>query len=79
MKFTTSLPSLLHLLAIGACWMASNNHPYSLFADAIQVGESFPPGASLHFGFPPDVVPLSDRLRGRKVLLVGLPGAFTPT
>lgn len=46
---------------------------------AIDVGEMIPPDLSFHFGFPPEDVSLDARLRNKRVVLVGLPGAFTPT
>lgn len=46
---------------------------------AIDVGDTVPEGLTLHHGFPPESISLDERLKGRKVLLVGLPGAFTPT
>ena len=33
----------------------------------------------LDLGFPPEKVNLAQRVAGKKVILVGLPGAFTPT
>lgn len=48
-------------------------------ATAIKVGDSIPEGVNLHFGFPPEKVNVKDRVAGKKVILVGLPGAFTPT
>jgi len=33
----------------------------------------------LDFGFPPEKVDLAARLKGKKTIIVGLPGAFTPT
>ena len=35
--------------------------------------------ARLDFGFPPDKIDISKRFAGKNVVLVGLPGAFTPT
>eukprot|EP00980_Cylindrotheca_fusiformis_P000773 scaffold184_cov125-Cylindrotheca_fusiformis.AAC.8 len=48
-------------------------------ASAIEVGDSFPPNVKLHHGFPPEKVELAKRIAGKNVILVGLPGAFTPT
>jgi len=48
-------------------------------AAAIDVGDSIPSGLKLHHGFPPEDIALDERLKGKKVLIVGLPGAFTPT
>ena len=47
--------------------------------EAIEVGDSMPPDVELHFGFPPERINLKDRVAGKNVILVGLPGAFTPT
>jgi alkyl hydroperoxide reductase subunit AhpC len=47
--------------------------------DAVEVGDAIPDGVSLHFGFPPEMISVKDRVAGKKVILVGLPGAFTPT
>jgi len=47
-------------------------------AAVIQVGEKVP-NAELHFGFPPEKIDLSSRIAGRNVILLSLPGAFTPT
>ena len=37
------------------------------------------PSVDLDLGFPPSKVNLAERVAGKKVILVGLPGAFTPT
>jgi len=37
------------------------------------------PAVELDKGFPPEKVALKDFCKGKKVVLVGLPGAFTPT
>lgn len=42
------------------------------------VGDKFP-AVSVDFGFPPEKVDMTKRLAGKKVIVVGLPGAFTPT
>jgi peroxiredoxin len=46
---------------------------------AVKVGDTIPQDVDLHFGFPPENINLSARFAGKKVILVGLPGAFTPT
>jgi len=47
---------------------------------AVGVGDSIPSDIVLHKGFPPTKINLKDHcLEKQKVLLVGLPGAFTPT
>jgi peroxiredoxin len=46
---------------------------------AVDVGFKIPSNIELHKGFPPEKVNLSEYVAGRSVLLVGLPGAFTPT
>jgi len=37
------------------------------------------PSVEIDFGFPPEKVNVADRVKGKKVIMVGLPGAFTPT
>jgi peroxiredoxin len=44
----------------------------------IKVGDSIP-NVGLDLGFPPEKVMLGDFCKGKKVVVVGLPGAFTPT
>jgi peroxiredoxin len=46
---------------------------------AIDVGDNVPNDLTLHHGFPPAKISLDDRFANKKVLLIGLPGAFTPT
>jgi len=45
----------------------------------VKVGDAFPAGVSLDVGFPPEKLNVADYCKGKKVVLVGLPGAFTPT
>lgn len=47
-------------------------------ASGIKVGDMIP-DVSLDKGFPPEKVSLREITKGKKVVLVGLPGAFTPT
>ena len=48
-------------------------------ASTVVAGDTLPPGIELHAGFPPAKFDLADRLAKKNALLVGLPGAFTPT
>jgi len=43
----------------------------------IKVGAKFP-DVELHLNFPPDKIKMLERLAGKKVVILGLPGAFTP-
>eukprot|EP00971_Amphidinium_carterae_P213959 4246184-Amphidinium_carterae.1 len=44
----------------------------------VKVGDAIP-DVSLDLGFPPEPFKLKEFCKGKKVVLVGLPGAFTPT
>ena len=49
------------------------------FRAMVKVGDRIP-AVNLHEGFgPPKMVSLTDFCKGRKVVVCGLPGAFTPT
>jgi 2-Cys peroxiredoxin 5 len=50
----------------------------ALAAAQLKVGDKLP-SVKLHHGFPPESVDIAERTAGKKVVLVGLPGAFTPT
>ena len=45
----------------------------------IAVGGTVPAGITLDLGFPPAKVDVAAHVAGKKVILMGLPGAFTPT
>lgn len=47
-------------------------------ANKVAAGESMP-DISLDLGFPPEKFNLKEFCKGKKVVLMGLPGAFTPT
>jgi hypothetical protein len=49
-----------------------------LFRSYSCVGAAVP-AVQMHLGFPPIKVDLAQRCAGKKVVLVGLPAAFTPT
>lgn len=46
--------------------------------NAIAVGDKVP-SIDLDYGFPPKKINLAERVAGKNVILVSLPGAFTPT
>jgi peroxiredoxin len=48
------------------------------FAAPISPGSKIP-WADLHWGFPPKLINVPEYCQGRSVVIVGLPGAFTPT
>jgi hypothetical protein len=43
-----------------------------------EIGSTLP-SVDLHLNFPPEKVNILERCKGKRVILVGLPGAFTPT
>ena len=45
----------------------------------VAVGDKFPNVALQKGPFPPTEVIMPERLAGKKTIVVGLPGAFTPT
>ena len=49
-----------------------------VFALNIAAGDSIP-SVCLHEDFPPTFVNLATFAKGKKLVIVGLPGAFTPT
>lgn len=67
---TTSIPATMRLikgpLVNGA------------FRGMASVGDSLP-SVELHQGFPPKKYNLADFAKDKSIILVGLPGAFTPT
>ncbi|KAG7343812.1 hypothetical protein IV203_021820 [Nitzschia inconspicua] len=77
MKFASFVSPFLSFLAGGLLLFLSASR--ASLVDAIEVGQSLPSDLSLHFGFPPEEISLNDRFKGKNVLLIGLPGAFTPT
>jgi len=50
----------------------------SVACNAIAVGDKLP-AVEFDYGFPPTKVNLQERVAGKNVILVSLPGAFTPT
>jgi len=47
-------------------------------ANQVSIGDQVP-DVSLDKGFPPEKVSLRDFCKDKKILVIGLPGAFTPT
>lgn len=48
-------------------------------ASTIGAGDKLPADVELHQGFPPSKVNMAEYVKGKKLILIGLPGAFTPT
>lgn len=65
------------LVATTAVSAGTFGGPTAAFA-AITPGSKIP-YVDMDWGFPPKKVNMVEHLMGRNVLVVGLPGAFTPT
>lgn len=63
---------MLRLVAIGCAVAAASARK------VIKVGDTLP-SVPLHDGFPPEKVDMGEFCKGKNMVLVGLPGAFTPT
>lgn len=50
----------------------------TVFRSFASVGDKLP-SINLHSGFPPDMVNAAEYVKGKNMIFVGLPGAFTPT
>jgi 2-Cys peroxiredoxin 5 len=44
----------------------------------IKVGDKIP-SIELHHGFPPEKINAADYVKGKKVIILGLPGACSPS
>lgn len=73
-KFSVSLDFMLVVVATLYC-LTSIIDAFS----AVVTPNSKIPMVDLHFGFPPDLVNIAQYTAGKKIFIVGLPGAFTPT
>mmetsp|Transcript_100862 Transcript_100862/g.183931 ORF Transcript_100862/g.183931 Transcript_100862/m.183931 type:complete len:116 (-) Transcript_100862:1131-1478(-) len=49
-----------------------------IISEQLAVGSEFP-SVEIDFGFPPEKVNMAERVKGKRAIIVGLPGAFTPT
>ena len=67
--FTTSASFLL---------AAGDRALHTSRAMVAAVGSKFPVDTKVHLGFKNEVT-MGDLINGKKILLVSLPGAFTPT
>jgi hypothetical protein len=72
MKLFTILAALT-----AATTSAAHFGGYAAFA-AIKSGQKIP-SVDLHSGFPPTMINIAEHVAGRNVIILGLPGAFTPT
>lgn len=76
MKFTAAL--LLAGAASAGAFAPTAFVGRSKTAVDIAAGDALP-SAKLHSGFPPDFVDIAEYSKGKNIVIVGLPGAFTPT
>lgn len=67
---------IISALALLSTATASRFGPALAFA--AKVGDKVP-SVNVHSGFPPDMVNIADYVKGKNTIIVGLPGAFTPT
>jgi hypothetical protein len=74
MKFHSLLAAALAATTASAAHFGG----YAAAFAAITPGSKIP-AINLHSGFPPSMVNMEEHCAGRKVAIVGLPGAFTPT
>ena len=73
--FTTQAHTMLFKSAIKSAFAAHA----PLTRTNLAVGDSIPAGTTLVREFPNELVDMPARLAGKKTIVVGLPGAFTPT
>jgi len=52
---------------------------YKTMDNLFGVGDAIPSTLTLDLGFPPTKVNVLEHTKGKKVILMGLPGAYTPT
>lgn len=50
----------------------------NLVLEPVKVGDSFPQGAVLYEGTPAGEIKMDEFLKGKKVIIFAVPGAFTP-
>lgn len=72
--------SALPILTVGAATAvaAAGHRRRRRIANNVAAGDAVP-DISLDLGFPPEKFNLKEFCKGKKVVLMGLPGAFTPT
>jgi len=73
-----SLLALAGGLATASAFAPPAFLPRSQTSLNIAAGDSIP-AVDLHKDFPPDMVPLAEYAKDKSLLMIGLPGAFTPT
>lgn len=45
-------------------------------ASAVKIGDTIPKDLTLDFGFPPEKINLKKRVKGKNVIVLGLPGGM---
>jgi len=69
-----------HGLAGGRLSVTSARARHGQRAPVMQLEVGSPmPSVEIDKGFPPEKVNVAELTKGKKVIMVGLPGAFTPT
>ena len=74
--FTTTCHS--NRMFLNPTIVAATTRRWTAVRGFASVGDKLP-SVDLHLNFPPKKYNLADFCKNKKVVLVGLPGAFTPT
>ena len=69
--------SLLRSALVALVFSTASALPF-MAPKQLAVGDSLP-SVEIDLGFPPSKVNVAEYVAGKKVILMGLPGAFTPT
>jgi hypothetical protein len=76
--FAVSPSAVSRLRPLGISQQVYGQRSPAASMERIEVGSAVP-SVELDFGFPPEKVNIEERTKGKRTILVGLPGAFTPT
>ena len=78
-KDLTRFPAQAHTMLFKSAIKSAFAAHAPLTRTNLAVGDAIPAGTTLVKEFPNELVDVPARLAGKKTIIVGLPGAFTPT